>query len=190
MVKEKACVFISGKGSNLKNLIKKTRDYNFPISIKLVVCDNINAPGLIYAKKNSIPYLLIDTNLRSFENKLLMELKKYKITLICLAGYMKIISKKFISNFRKKIINIHPSLLPKFKGLNTFTRVLRNNEVKTGCTVHHVNPKVDTGKIIVQKTFFINKNDNEEILKIKTQQLEYLAFPEAIIKIFQYKIKF
>ena len=100
---------------------------------------------------------------------------------------MKIISKKFISNFGKEIINVHPSLLPKFKGLNTFSRVIKNNEIKTGCTVHHVNSKIDAGKIIVQKTFFINNNDDEQRLKEKTQKLEYLAFPEAIIKIFQYK---
>ena len=187
MVKEKTCVFISGKGSNLKNLIKKTREYNFPISIKLVVCDKNDAPGLTYAKKNSIPYLLINTNLRNYENNLLKELKKFKITLICLAGYMKIISKKFISNFGKEIINIHPSLLPKFKGLNTFSRVIKNNEIKTGCNVHHVNSKIDAGKIIVQKTFFINNNDDEQRLKEKTQKLEYLAFPEAIIKIFKNK---
>ena len=190
MVKRKTCVFISGQGSNLKNLIAHSRDNNFPIKISLIISNNKNANGIKYAKYYKIPYKCINSKTKKSEREILLLLRTYNITFICLAGYMKIISKKFISNFRKKIINIHPSLLPKFKGLNTFTRVLRNNEVKTGCTVHHVNPKVDTGKIIVQKTFFINKNDNEEILKIKTQQLEYLAFPEAIIKIFQYKIKF
>ena len=99
---------------------------------------------------------------------------------------MKIISKKFIKNSGKKIINIHPSLLPKFKGLNTFERVLKNNEKKTGCTVHFVNEKLDSGKIIVQKSFLINKNDNVKILKEKTQQLEHKAFSEAIIRIYRY----
>ena len=81
-------------------------------------------------------------------------------------------------------MNIHPSLLTKFKGLNTFSRILRENEIKTGCTVHYVNEKLDGGKKIVQKSFFINSNDNENDLKTKTQKLEYLAYPEAIIKIF------
>ena len=99
---------------------------------------------------------------------------------------MKIISKKFIKNSGKKIINIHPSLLPKFKGLNTFERVLKNNEKKTGCTVHFVNDKLDSGKTIIQKSFFINKGDNVKVLKEKTQKLEHKAFSEAIIRIYRY----
>ena len=98
---------------------------------------------------------------------------------------MRIISKNFLIKYRKKIINIHPSLLPKFKGLNTFSRILKNKEKKTGCTVHFVNEKLDGGAIIYRKSFFINREDDEQILKIKTQRLEYLAFPEAIIKIFR-----
>ena len=186
MVRKRTCVFISGYGSNLKNLIKNSRYQNFPIKISLVVCDNKDARGLIHAKKNSIPYLIVDTKQRNFEHKILKELKKYRISLICLAGYMKIISKKFIKNYGKKIINIHPSLLPKFKGLNTFKRVLENEEKKTGCTVHFVNEKLDGGLKILQKSFFIDKNYNEEKLKEETQKLEYRAFSEAIIKIFRY----
>ena len=98
---------------------------------------------------------------------------------------MKIISKNFIKQFGKKIINIHPSLLPKFKGLNTFSRILNANEKKTGCTVHYVNEKLDGGNIIAKKSFFINSNDNEKTLKQKTQKLEYQIFPEAVIKIFR-----
>ena len=186
MVKKNVCVFISGYGSNLESLIKYSRDYKFPINIKLVVCNNIHAKGILHAKKNSIPYLIINTKKRWYESKILKEMKKHKISLICLAGYMKIISKKFIQNFGKKIINIHPSLLPKFKGLNTFNRILKKREKKTGCTVHYVNEKLDNGQIILQKSFFIKKNDNEEILKKKTQYLEYKAFAEAVINIYRY----
>ena len=185
MVKKNACIFISGKGSNLKNLINRSRDYNFPISIKLVVSDKKHALGILHAKKNSIPCLHINTKSESYENILLKDLKKYKISLICLAGYMKILSKNFLRNFGKKVINIHPSLLPKFKGLNTFSRILKNKEKKTGCTVHYVDEKLDNGKIISQKSFFISISDDEENLKIKTQRLEYLVFPESIIKIFR-----
>ena len=186
MVKKNACVFISGYGSNLKALIHKARDHNFPINISLVICNNSKAKGILHAKKNSIPYLIINTQRRNFENIILKDLKKYKISLICLAGYMKIISKKFIINFKKKIINIHPSLLPKFKGLNTFERVLKNKERKTGCTVHFVNDKLDSGKAIIQKSFFINEGDNIKILQQKTQKLEHKAFSEAIIRIYRY----
>ena len=185
MVKKNTCVFISGKGTNLKNLILKSRDYNFPINIKLVVCNNKKAEGIKLAKINSIPLLLVNTNKRNFENLIIKFLKKYKISFICLAGYMKIISKNFLKNFRKDIVNIHPSLLPKFKGLNTFKRVLKSDEKKTGCTVHFVNEKLDGGKIIVRKSFSINKKDTELLIKNKTQKLEYIAFPEAIVKIFR-----
>ena len=130
MVKKKTCVFISGNGSNLKNLILKSRDYNFPINIKLIISSKKHAFGINYAKKNSIPFLVINTNRRLFENKILLYLKKYKITLICLAGYMRILSKKFLNLYGNKVINIHPSLLPKFKGLNTYSRILKNSEIR------------------------------------------------------------
>ena len=185
MVKKNACVFISGQGTNLNALIKSTRDQNFPIKISLLICNNNSAKGVLYAKKNTIPYIIVNTNKRNFENIILKEIKKYKISLICLAGYMKIISKKFIKKFGKKIVNMHPSLLPKFKGLNTYSRVLQHKERITGCTVHYVSEKLDSGKIIVQKSFYINSNDNEETLKQKTQNLEYRVFPEAIIKVFR-----
>jgi phosphoribosylglycinamide formyltransferase-1 len=185
MVKKNTCIFISGKGSNLKNLIHRSRDNNFPINIKLIITNNKYANGIIYAKKNSIPHMVIDTKLRNYENQLLQILIKNRISLICLAGYMKIISKNFIKRFGKKIINIHPSLLPKYKGLNTFARVLQNNEKKTGCTVHHVNEKLDNGHIITKRSFYISPFDNENTLRKKTQRLEYKVFPEAIINIFR-----
>ena len=186
MVKKRACVFISGKGTNLENLIKNSRNYNFPINIKLVITNNSKAEGLKIAKKNSIAFKIIDIKKRSFENEIIKYLKIYDISLICLAGYMQIISKKFLNRYGKDIINIHPSLLPKYKGLNTFSRVIKNRDKKTGCSVHHVNDKLDGGKIIIQKSFEVNFDDKENDLKIKTQKLEYLAFPEAIIELYRY----
>ncbi len=186
MVKKKTCIFISGQGSNLKNIIYRSRDKNFPIQINLVICSKKDAYGINYAKKYQIPYKIINTKKKNFDNEILLNLKKYNISFICLAGYMKIISKKIINNFEKKIINIHPSLLPKFKGLNTYKRILKNKEIKTGCTVHYVNSKLDEGNIIVKKHFDIKQSDNELTLKKKTQILEFKAYPEAIIKIFRY----
>jgi phosphoribosylglycinamide formyltransferase-1 len=183
MVKKNACIFISGKGTNLKSLILNSISYNFPVKIKLIVSNKKNAPGLIYAKKWSIPHFIYNEKSYLSEIKLINEIKKKKINLICLAGYMKILSKKFLNIFNDKIINIHPSLLPKFKGLNTFKRVIENKEKKTGCTVHYVNETLDSGKIILKKFFFIKKDDNVKTLKIKTQKLEYKAFSEALIKI-------
>ena len=156
MVKKNACVFISGEGTNFKALYKYSKEKNFPINIKLLVTSDINARGVIFAKKVGIPYLVYKNNKLSDEFKILNTIKQYKISIICLAGFMRILSSNFIKVFGKKIINIHPSLLPKFKGLNTFQRVLQNKEKKTGCTVHFVNKKLDGGKIIL-KNFFILK---------------------------------
>ena len=127
MVKKNACIFISGYGSNLKSLIQNSRNHNFPVNIKLVVSDNKNANGLLHAKKNSIPYLVINTKKKNHEITTLNNIKKYNISIICLAGYMKIISKKFIKSLEKN--NKYTSLfITKFKGLNTYKRVLTNNE--------------------------------------------------------------
>ena len=183
MVKVNTCVFISGKGSNLKKLILNSNNYNFPIKIKLVVSNNKKAEGLKFARKWSIPYLIINNKQNLSEDKILIKIKYYKVNLILLAGYMKILSKNFIRSFGKSIINIHPSLLPKFKGLNTFEKALSQKEIKTGCTVHYVTEKLDSGRIILKKFFYIDNKDNIETLKKKTQRLEYNAFSEAIIKI-------
>ena len=185
MVKVNACVFISGKGTNLRKLILNSNSYNFPIKIKLIICNNGKAAGLKFAKKWSIPYFIFNNTQTISEKKILIKLKNHKINLILLAGYMKILSKKFIRSFGKSIINIHPSLLPKFKGLNTFEKVLKKKEKKTGCTVHYVTEKLDSGKIILKKFFYISKKDNIATLKKKTQSLEYNAFSEAIIRVFR-----
>ena len=142
--KIKACVFISGNGSNLKSIIKNSRDYNFPIKIELIISNNIKANGLKIAKKYSIPYKYFSTrNKKLFERNSLFEVKKRNIKFLCLAGFMKVLSNDFIKSFHHKIINIHPSLLPKYKGLDTHERVLKNKEKYSGCTVHFVSPEID-----------------------------------------------
>ena len=182
MVRINACVFISGKGSNFKAIFKSSINDNFPIQIKLLVTSNMNADGIKFAKKADIPYVYFKNNNFLNELKILKLIKQHKISIILLAGYMKILSKKFIRAFNKLIINIHPSLLPKYRGLDTFARVLKANEKKTGCTVHYVNEKLDEGKIILRKFFFIKKNDTINSLKTKTHNLEYRAYSEAIYK--------
>ena len=185
MVKKKACVFISGSGTNLKELLKSTREYNFPININYIVSNSKNAKGLKLAKLYKIPFRVINLDKIINLETILKELYKKNISLICLAGYMKILNKKFINRFNKKIINIHPSLLPKYKGLDTFKRALKNSEKLTGCTVHYVNKKLDSGKIILKKKVFIELNDSVVSLKAKVQAKEYRAFSESIISIFR-----
>ena len=183
--KIKTAVFISGSGSNLKSLIKFSKLKKAPISINLIISNNSESKGLQYAKIFKIKKKIFDFNKNNIdEKKILFELKKNKIRLICLAGFMKILSKNFIENFNGYILNIHPSLLPKFKGLNTHEKVIYNREKYSGCTVHFVNSKLDSGKIILQKKVKINKNETPKSLAKKILVQEHKLYPKAILKIF------
>ncbi len=183
--KNKTAIFISGRGSNLKSLIKFSKTKNSPISIDLIISDNEKAKGLKYANMFKIKKRIFrfkDKDLA--EKKILLEIKKYNINLICLAGFMKILSKKFIKNFNGKILNIHPSLLPKYKGLNTHRRAINNKENYSGCTVHLVNHKLDSGEIILQNKVKISKKDTPESLAKKILAQEHKIYPKAILKLF------
>ena len=174
-------VFISGSGSNLNSIIKNSLKKNFPIKIYLVISNNKNAYGINYAKNNKIKFKIINSKkMINFESKTLIILKKNNIKLICLAVFMKILSDKFIKDFKYKILNIHPSLLPKYKGLNTHKRVLENKEKFSGCTVHYVTNKLDSGRVILQKKVRIIKADNEKTLRKKILKIEHLLYPRAI----------
>ena len=177
-------VFISGTGSNFLNLIKHSLKKNSKYKIKLVISNNPNAKGLKYAKKYEIQKKIINyKDLKSSEKNILIELNKTNIQIICLAGFMKILTSDFIKKFKGKIINIHPSLLPKYKGLNTHQRVLDNNENYSGCTVHYVNSKLDSGKIIFQKKVKVFKNDTIEKLSKRILKQEHLMYPRALKKV-------
>ena len=181
--KLRVCVFISGRGTNLRALVNFSNRKNCPIKIVLVVTNNKNAKGIHFAKKNKIKLSIINySNKIKAEQKILVELKKSNIDLICLAGFMKILSKKIVNFYKGKILNIHPSLLPKYKGLNTHKRVLKNKEKFTGCTVHLVNSKLDSGKIIIQKKIRILRKDNENSLSKRVLKIENSIYPKAIKK--------
>ena len=183
--KTRTAVFISGTGSNLKSLIKFSRTTKSPISIDLIVSNNSRAKGLNYAKIYKIKKMVLGfKNKNLSENKLLSILKINKIEMICLAGFMKILSSNFIKKFKGKILNIHPSLLPKYKGLNTHKRVLNSKDKYSGCTVHLVNSRLDSGKIILQKKVKILKNETEISLAKKILAQEHKLYPKAILKVF------
>lgn len=182
--KVKTAVFISGNGSNLKSLIRFSILKNSPIDVSIVISNNPKARGLKISKKYKIKNKIFNfQNQIIDENNIIKLLKKNKIDLICLAGFMKILSKNFIKKFKGKILNIHPSLLPKYKGLNTHQRVLDNDEKFSGCTVHFVNSKLDSGKIILQKKIKIKKNDNSKSLAKKILKYEHILYPLAIRKV-------
>ena len=178
-------VFISGKGSNLRSLIKFSKHKKSPINIKMIVSDNPKSKGLKLGKTFKIKKKIFNFKKKEqTEKKVILELKKNNINLICLAGFMKILSKNFIKNFNGKILNIHPSLLPKFKGLNTHERVIKSKEKFSGCTVHFVNSKLDSGKIILQKKVRVDKNETIKTLAKKVLREEHMLYPKAIFKIF------
>ena len=183
--KIKTAIFISGTGSNLKNLIKFSKIKKSPISINLIISNKRIAKGLRYADQFKIKKKIFNfKNFKKDEKNLSILLKKEKIEFICLAGFMKILSKEFIKRFNGKIINIHPSLLPKYKGLNTHKKAIKNKDKLTGCTVHYVSPKLDSGKTILQKKVKISTKDNPASLSKKVLKQEHKLYPAAIIKIF------
>ncbi|MDB4846121.1 phosphoribosylglycinamide formyltransferase [Pelagibacteraceae bacterium] len=183
--KIKTVVFISGTGSNLKNLIKFSKKKKSPISINLIISNTNKAKGLKYANQFKIKKKIFNFKKKNItEENILLYLKKEKISFICLAGFMKVLSKNFIKKFDGKIINIHPSLLPKYKGLNTHERAIINKDKFSGCTVHYVNTKLDSGKIIMQKKVRILSKDTSLSLAKKILKKEHKLYPASITKIF------
>ena len=181
--KKNIAVFISGKGSNLKSLIKYSKLKKSRFNVKLVITNKKNAKGLNYAKKNKIVYFIVNyKNKKKAEKKILFLLKKKKIDVVCLAGFIKILSGMFIKKFKGKILNTHPSLLPKYKGLNTQQRALNNKEKYSGFTIHLVNEKLDSGKIIFQKKLKIFINDTANILEKRIRKFENKHYPLVLSK--------
>ena len=183
--KIRTAVFISGTGSNLENLIKFSLKKRSPIEIILIISNNTKAKGLKFAKLYKIKKKVYNYDKKKIsEKRILKDLKSNDIKLICLAGFMKILSKDFIRKFKGKILNIHPSLLPKYKGLNTHHRAIQNKEKYSGCTVHLVNSKLDSGKIILQKKVKLSKKETPSSLQKKILKHEHILYPKAISKIF------
>ena len=182
--KKNTAVLISGRGSNLRSLIKYSKKKKSLIRIVLVVSDNFSAKGLDYASKSKINNVCIKySNRKTFENRLLKLLNRNNVDLICLAGFMKILSGNFIKKFYKPILNIHPSLLPKYKGLNTHNRAIQNKDKYSGATVHIVTNKLDSGKVILQKKVKILTSDSGKSLEKKVLKIEHKIYPEAIVKL-------
>ena len=182
--KVRTAIFISGNGSNLKSIVKFSKLKKSPISVNLIISDNTKSKGLEYGKAFKIKKKIFNFKKKFVEKKIINELKKNKIELVCLAGFMKILSKNFINNFKGKILNIHPSLLPKYKGLNAHQRAMENKDKYSGCTVHFVNVKLDSGKIILQKRVNILKKDTPNSLAKRILAQEHKLYPKAILKIF------
>ena len=183
-IKHNIAVFISGRGSNLKSIINYSLKKKTLYRVKVVISNKQKAAGLLIAKKKGIKSYYIDlTKSKKLGNKVLNILNKNNIKLVCLAGFMKILPKYFIKLYKGKIINIHPSLLPKYRGLNTHKRVIENNEKYTGCTIHYVNNFLDSGKIIFQRKIKITQKDNKRSVEKKVLKIEHKIYPKTIDKV-------
>ena len=185
-------ILISGSGSNMVQLVK-SMDSEHPAFPGVVISNKSNAKGLEKAQRLGVPTEVINNNYYKnneldFEKKLMHTLKTYNIELICLAGFMKILSKDFINNFKNRILNIHPSLLPKYKGLNTHARALEANDTIAGCSVHLVTPELDGGPVIDQIKVKIEKNETEKSLAAKVLLAEHILYPKVLFN-FANKIK-
>ena len=183
-IKIKTAVFISGRGSNLNNLLKFTKKKISPISIDLIISDTKHAKGLKFSEKFNVNKRIFNFNNKKIDSQLLKFIQKKDIKFICLAGFMRILSNKFLKSFNGKIINIHPSLLPKYKGLNTHKKVIQNKDKFSGCSVHFVNTKLDSGKIIMKKKVKVYKKDTVRALSNRVLKAEHKLYPMAILKIF------
>ncbi|MEG8099181.1 phosphoribosylglycinamide formyltransferase [Candidatus Liberibacter brunswickensis] len=184
MIRKNIVIFISGEGTNMLSIIKAAKKSNYPAKIIGVVSDNPRANGLVKAQKEKIPTYSIPyedyLSKTEHEKIILSHLSSIKPDLICLAGYMRLLSENFVESYKNQIINIHPSLLPLFPGLHTHRRVLKKGLKITGCTVHIVTKKMDEGLIIAQAAVPILSNDTEESLSQKVLSAEHILYPLAI----------
>jgi len=183
MSNKRVAVLISGNGSNLQALIDASSCESYPGDIVVVISNNSKSYGITRAEKHNIPRFFIDHRRKSreqFETEMLQVLQEYNVEWVCLAGFMRVLTRKFINKFRGKILNVHPSLLPKHPGVNALQEALDINEGITGATVHYVDEGVDTGRTLMQKACAIYHNDSIETLKKRVQEIEHELYPRAL----------
>jgi len=188
MTKIRLAVLISGRGSNLQALIDACAKPGFPAEIAVVISNQPDALGLERAATAGIPAMIVDNayfkgDKAGFEQSLTDTINQYNVDLICLAGFMRILSADFLARFKDKVINIHPSLLPAHKGLDTHASVLKAGDTAHGCSVHVVTPGMDEGDIILSRTVTVKKGDDEAALAARVLVEEHIAYPEAVRQI-------
>ncbi len=177
-------ILISGRGSNMLNLVNASQRGLINSKIKIVISNNKNSSGIDKAKRKNIKTKIINQNdyesKKDFENALTNTLKNQNVDLVCLAGFMSILSKNFLKDWNRKVINIHPSLLPSFRGKNAVKQALENRVKTAGCSVHFVDEGIDTGEIISQEKVSVSSNDDEETLGKKILKKEHVLYIKVI----------
>lgn len=187
MAKKRVAVLISGSGSNLQALIDATQSADYPAEIVLVVSNHREAYGLVRAQSAGITtHVLSHKDYASrelFDRAMDVLLCEHHIELVCLAGFMRVLSAWFVEQWKGKLINIHPSLLPDYKGLHTHARVIADGKKESGCTVHFVSPEVDDGEIILQARVPVMPEDTAETLAARVLKEEHLLYPAALKRV-------
>jgi phosphoribosylglycinamide formyltransferase 1 len=185
--RKRVAVLISGRGSNMAALVEAAKAPGFPAEIALVISNVLDAPGLAFAEKNGIETFALShkafNSRQEFDERVSKELLNHNIELVCLAGYMRLLSDAFCQKWRGRMINIHPSLLPKYKGLDTHRRVLEAGEKEHGCTVHFVTPALDDGPTILQAKVPVLASDTEISLAARVLVEEHRIYPQALIMV-------
>lgn len=186
-------ILISGRGSNMEALIKACDEINFPAQISLVIANRKDAQGLIFAKSYGIKTIVIEhqnfSDREQFEKKINQILIEDNIELICLAGFMRILSPFLVKQWKDRIINIHPSLLPDFKGANAVKDAIEAKVKISGCTTHFVSEKVDDGKIIMQAQVEVSPDDDQLSLAKKILSIEHQIYPATLKKVCEMLLK-
>jgi phosphoribosylglycinamide formyltransferase-1 len=186
-------VFCSGNGSNFQAIVDSVKTKLFNTNIALMVCDNPTAFAIKRAKKERIKTFIIErgnfSSKHEFESTIIEELEKENIELICLAGYMRILSSGFVEKYKNRILNIHPAILPSFKGIQGIKDALDYGVKVTGVTVHFVDKDMDSGPVILQETVKIENDDTEEVLAQKIHSVEHRLYPEAVRLFTEGKLK-
>jgi phosphoribosylglycinamide formyltransferase 1 len=184
MIRKRTSIFISGRGSNMSALIEAARKPDFPAEVVLVLSNRPDAAGLALAKSFGVATAAVDHKIYAgrdeFERSLQLLLDIHRIELICLAGFKRILSRTFIERWSGRVINIHPSLLPEFRGLDTHRRALEAGAKIHGCTVHFVEPELDAGPIIAQQAVAVMENDTPESLAARVLEKEHEIYPQAL----------
>jgi phosphoribosylglycinamide formyltransferase-1 len=183
-MKKRVAVLISGNGGNLQALINACRQSDYPAEIVLVISNKNNAFGLVRASRENIPAVFIDhkiyPNRADFDAQIHNKLLEYNIEIVCLAGFMRLLTEDFVNKWQNKMLNIHPSLLPDFKGANAVEDALKAKVKITGCTVHYVVPEMDAGPIILQKQVEVSEHDDLTSLSEKIHEAEHTIYPQAL----------
>jgi len=182
--KVKVAILISGRGSNMKALVKACEDVEFPAEIVLVLSNKIDAAGLEFAREKKIPTAVINhknfSTREEFDKKMSEEIEKFGAKVICLAGFMRLLSLEFVEQWFGRLINIHPSLLPEFKGANAVGDAIKAGAQISGCTVHLVSEEMDSGPIICQSSVPVLEGDSKETLAARILEEEHRIYPEAL----------